>query len=361
MPRAWSCIALGDERQYGGNSGYDDELTSRYSFDSNVANHKQVSQGDLIVLRDNAQALGLAKVEGITSSPGTKLIRRCPVCQTTGLKERAKKQPRWRCSPSGHEFDTPSEAEEPVTKYVALFGSSFVQLKHPISVDQLRGIALRPSDQVSIEELGLAGLERLLAAQDDALEMVAAAGFLKSPGSNEADEELENDVALSVADEREQVVRAIKVRRGQASFRRGLFKRYGNRCMVTGCELEALLEAAHIAPYRNASHNELSNGLLLRADIHTIYDLYLMEIDAITLTVTFDESVCQAGYSAYHGKQLQVGAKRPSTACLQERAKRVSEFTRHNAGGRDALLVAKKSLLVGAHHPSPVSEVNDAS
>jgi hypothetical protein len=38
----------------------------------------------------------------------------------------------------------------------------------------------------------------------------------------------------------------------------------------------------------------------------------------------------------------------------------VSKFTRHNAGG-DALLVAKKSMLVGAHHPSPVSEVNDAS
>ena len=322
MPRAWSCIALGDERQYGGNSGYDDELASRYSFDSNVGNHKQVSQGDLIVLRDNARALGLARVEAIASSPGTKLIRRCPVCQTTGIKERTKKQPRWRCN-SGHEFDTPSEAEEPVNKYVALFGNTFVQLKHPISVDQLRSIALRPSDQVSIEELDLAGLERLVTG-DVALGLVAAAGFLKSPMSNEADEELENDAALSTADEREQVVRAIKVRRGQSSFRRGLFKRYGNRCMVTGCELEALLEAAHIAPYRNASHNELSNGLLLRADIHTIYDLYLMEVDPVTLTVTFHESVCQAGYSAYHGRQLLVGAKRPSTASLQARAELVS-------------------------------------
>jgi HNH endonuclease len=359
MPRAWSCIALGDERQYGGNSGYDDELTSRYSFDSNVANHKQVSHGDLIVLRDNGRALGLAKVEVVTSSIGTKLIRRCPACQTTGLKERAKKQPRWRCN-SGHEFDTPSEAEEPVNKYVALFGSTFVQLKHKISVAQLKNAALRPSDQLSIEELDLAGLERLL-AEDDASELVAAAAFLKSPESNEADEDLENDVALSTADEREKVVRAIKVRRGQSSFRRGLFKRYGNRCMVTGCELEALLEAAHIAPYRNASHNDLSNGLLLRADIHTIYDLYLMQIDPITLTVTFDESVFQAGYSAYHGKLLQVGAKRPSTACLQTRAELVSGFTRHKPGGHDALLIAEKSLLVRAHHPSPVSEVNDAS
>jgi putative restriction endonuclease len=73
MPRAWSCIAVDDDRQYGGNSGYDDELISKYSFDSNVANHKQVSKGDLIVLRDGDHALGMARVEEITNNPGTKL------------------------------------------------------------------------------------------------------------------------------------------------------------------------------------------------------------------------------------------------------------------------------------------------
>jgi putative restriction endonuclease len=126
MPRAWSCIAVGDDRQYGGNTGYDDELASRYSFDSNVANHKQVSKGDLIVLRDGERALGMATVEAVTSSPGTKLIRRCPVCRITGLKERVKKHPKWRCN-NGHEFETPSESDERVDKYVARFGSSFVR------------------------------------------------------------------------------------------------------------------------------------------------------------------------------------------------------------------------------------------
>jgi len=115
---SWSCIALGDERQYGGNSGYDDDLTTKYSFDSNIANHKQLSKGDLIVLRSNDRALGMAKVEDVTSSMGTKLIRRCPLCQTTGLKERVKKHPKWRCN-DGHEFEDASEAEEPVSKYEA--------------------------------------------------------------------------------------------------------------------------------------------------------------------------------------------------------------------------------------------------
>jgi len=185
---------------------------------------------------------------------------------------------------------------------------------------------LRPSDQLSIEELDLAKLEQLLHPADEkALDMLVATAFLKSPAPDEANDELETDLAPSAVDEREQVLRAIKVRPGQSSFRRGLIKRYGSRCLVTGCELEALLEAVHIAPYRNASHNDLSNGLLLRADIHTLFDLFLMWIDPITLVVTFDESVCHAGYAAYHGKQLQVGIKRPSLSCLKMRAELLSK------------------------------------
>jgi hypothetical protein len=327
MQRVWSCIALGDDRQYGGNSGYDDELTSRYVYDSNVANHKQVSRGDLIVLRDARSALGLAKVEEVSTSSGTKLIRRCPICETTALKERAKKQPKWRCA-KGHEFEKPLEDEQPVTKYEARFGGTFVPIEQPVPVAQLKSIALRPSDQLSMEELDFGRLERLLIAiGGKSLGMVSTAGFLRSPAADEADDEAETDFAPSSADERERILRAIKVRRGQASFRRGLIRRYGSRCMVTGCELESLLEAAHIAPYRNASHNDPGNGLILRADIHTLFDLYLMRIDPTTLTVTFDQNVRDAGYSTYHGKKLKVGGQRPSSACLKARAELLSQLS----------------------------------
>ena len=144
MSRAWSCITLGEERQYGGNIGYDDELTSRYSYDSNVANHKRIAAGDLIVLRDNSHAPGLAQIDRVTHETGTKLIRRCPTCNTTGIKERQTKRPRWRCN-NGHEFDTPRESEETVERYVAHFGG-FERLQHPIPVRELKGVALRPSD-----------------------------------------------------------------------------------------------------------------------------------------------------------------------------------------------------------------------
>jgi len=76
---------------------------------------------------------------------------------------------------------------------------------------------LRPSDQLSIEELDLGGLERLLAeTSGKSLDMVLTAGFLRSLAADEADDEAETDVAPSSADERKKILRAIKVRRCRA-------------------------------------------------------------------------------------------------------------------------------------------------
>ena len=80
-------------------------------------------------------------------------------------------------------------------------------------------------------------------------------------------------------DRRGLIWRQIKERRGQQSFRDALRKRYGDRCLVTGCRLLDVLEAAHIRPYRGENDNYVGNGLLLRADIHTLFDLNLLGIE----------------------------------------------------------------------------------
>lgn len=72
---------------------------------------------------------------------------------------------------------------------------------------------------------------------------------------------------------------AIKARRGQADFRARLMTAYGRRCCVSGCRVEALLEAAHIRPHAEAPNYDTRNGLLLRADLHTLYDLHLLGVD----------------------------------------------------------------------------------
>jgi hypothetical protein len=72
---------------------------------------------------------------------------------------------------------------------------------------------------------------------------------------------------------------AIRSRRGQADFRSRLLEAYGRRCCVSGCRVEALLEAAHIRPHAVEPNYDTRNGLLLRADLHTLYDLHLLGVD----------------------------------------------------------------------------------
>lgn len=81
------------------------------------------------------------------------------------------------------------------------------------------------------------------------------------------------------------VLRSIRARRGQAKFRNGLIDRYGARCMISGCEIMEIVEAAHIWPYRGDEDHVLTNGLLMRSDLHTLFDYDLIGIDPVTLTV----------------------------------------------------------------------------
>lgn len=71
----------------------------------------------------------------------------------------------------------------------------------------------------------------------------------------------------------------IWARRGQAEFRGELLVAYEGRCAVTGCSDVDVLEAAHITPYHEEQTYGTENGILLRADIHTLFDLFLVSID----------------------------------------------------------------------------------
>jgi hypothetical protein len=47
---------------------------------------------------------------------------------------------------------------------------------------------------------------------------------------------------------------------------------------VTGCDVVQALDAAHISPYLGDQSNHVTNGVLLRADIHTLFDLQLFDL-----------------------------------------------------------------------------------
>jgi len=109
----------------------------------------------------------------------------------------------------------------------------------------------------------------------------------------------------SVEDGRKLIAMMIKRRQGQTGFRRSLMAAYGGRCAVSGCAIAPLLEAAHIHPYRGPETNAVQNGLLLRADIHTLFDLGLVTVSD-RLEVQISVTLRETDYGAFHGRALAI-------------------------------------------------------
>lgn len=61
-------------------------------------------------------------------------------------------------------------------------------------------------------------------------------------------------------------------RLGQGSFRLRVEDAYQRQCAITGSRIRPALQAAHIRPYAKGGEHLLSNGLLLRSDMHTLFD-----------------------------------------------------------------------------------------
>lgn len=125
----------------------------------------------------------------------------------------------------------------------------------------------------------------------------------------------------SYTDERSATLRRIMQRRGQQKFRRSLLARYQEKCVVTGCQIVDLLEAAHINPHRGAKDNVPENGLLLRADIHTLFDLHLLAIEPKTYKVVLSPVIAgDREYKKLTGKKLKFRrGSNPSSAALKVR------------------------------------------
>lgn len=143
-----------------------------------------------------------------------------------------------------------------------------------------------------------------------------ATGLLEA---NEADDEPFDPT--SVTDAREKVLREIRARRGQKQFRDALIEAYAARCAITGCEVLDVLEAAHVTPYLGPETNHVTNGLLLRADLHTLFDTQLVAVDPETLKVLVSPRIQDPMYRALHGQTLRTTKTRasaPSEAALRK-------------------------------------------
>ena len=127
------------------------------------------------------------------------------------------------------------------------------------------------------------------------------------------------DSAL-LSDDRTRAIASLVQRLGQSDFRRRLIDAYDSRCAVTGCNIEAALQAAHVVPYLGTHSNATDNGILLRADIHNLFDLHLLSVEPDTLCVCLAPELCDSSYAELQGLILavpEIQSQRPNRAALK--------------------------------------------
>jgi putative restriction endonuclease len=108
----------------------------------------------------------------------------------------------------------------------------------------------------------------------------------------------------------------VEARLGQGTFRSRVTDAYGRRCAVTGERTLPVLEAAHIRPYSQQGPNRVDNGLLLRSDLHRLFDRGLVTIEPERLTFEVSDRIRHEYHNGlvYYqlaGRALQVLPERP--------------------------------------------------
>lgn len=261
---AWIVIAKAPESlSYGAHDGYDDEPSNYYEYDSLVGNHTNLEPGDLVFVRGARHLLGFGQIETITKKSGAKELRKCPNC--LGRPEsRAKKTPQWRCAQCGGEFDTHElkiETKE-VTIFRAEYSRSWQDANHPLDAKILKTYQANNDTQSAIRKLDSTRIIEL---------MKRALGL---PPSVDTLGEI-----LPIIIEGGHTITLAKRRRGQQEFRLGLLAAIGPNCFISGRNPEFVLEAAHIRGFAKHESHELSGGLLLRRDLHSLFDHHMLRIN----------------------------------------------------------------------------------
>lgn len=167
-------------------------------------------------------------------------------------------------------------------------------------------------------------------SQDGAIVSQPIEGPLaKELADYESKETAESFDPNSQSDARDKVLREIVRRRGQRAFRTKLLRIYGGRCSITNCNIEAILEAAHVTPYLGPDTNKAGNGMLLRADIHTLWDLGLIAINPESMKLWVSPNLVGSEYEKLNNTPPflpEVLENRPSLEALKAQWKLVQDI-----------------------------------
>jgi len=289
--RAWLCISKDSHRLSRGGEPWREVAGETYRWDESVQRANDPRPGDVLALWDDQVGLrGISWIETIKTGSTTRKKPRCPECGQADVNERKTKSPRWRCKRQNckAEFEQPHYVTDRVVTYTAEYSAGWTPIPSgSVPPARCRSICVRPKSQHSIREIDNSRFEEMLSRLGrpvthnyDTRKRTVHGGF----GSA-----------------------TVRVRRGQGALRELLLTRYGSACAITGpCPARAL-DAAHLYRYSRLGEHHEDGALLLRADVHRLFDDGQLTIDPLTRCVKLlGEAKDSPAYSHLEGSALRV-------------------------------------------------------
>ncbi|WP_108515629.1 HNH endonuclease [Bradyrhizobium algeriense] len=184
--------------------------------------------------------------------------------------------------------------------------------------------------QKATSKFGAAEIDKLYSSKNLAQQSLFEKLKTYSPAGIRRVDQTEADELLALfsldalqSDGQDEVARLIRLgkiasRPNQSTFSASIRRTYENTCAITGSTTTEVLEAAHIKVGKGVDDNSLENGILLRADIHALFDAGLI---ALTLDGKRLELSMELEDSAYQFLRktnvFQPSTARPSEANIR--------------------------------------------
>lgn len=292
-------MVAGENRGYGGNAGYDDQYDAYYSWDSNVPNSTRLQIGHPVAVWDKERLLGVSVIEAITSEPGMKVLSRCPRCSAPQITERTRDKPRFRCNKCRAEFETPRTEAVEVTRYKARYDAAWTSLEGLLSGDELKSVQKNRGEFNAMRALDWTAFSDALLTKKAGRAVQRVAGRLADTNWSSSELAVELPGGFHQA--------LVRVRKGQGNFRQHLLASQGSICAFTGGAPERVLEAGHLYSYARLGEHHAHGGLMLRRDIHRLFDDGLLAVQPNSMRIDVGEHLsAYSQYAELHDEPLKL-------------------------------------------------------
>jgi len=282
---------------------YADEPSSVYEWDSLVPNYSKPKAGDFILIWDSGQLLvfGMSVIQTISSEETFKVLLRCPECMKTDVRPREKLVPRYRCGKCRTEFAEPVREEVRITRFKSDHEAGWQDLSGLLDGSDLKKVCFEPESQHSIREIDLDKFEELMSSKSLSFK-------------TESVRDLQREIAGGYKWTR------AKTRIGQDLFRKELLDKYGATCAIVGVSHPKTIQACHLYSWSEKGKHDIDGGLLMRSDLHSLFDDGLLRINPDSLKVVLSEELAEyPDYWQFNDQALKVDLSNGQKEWLQIR------------------------------------------